>query len=91
MYYNRRTIGLLNIVKLEATKQGLTYAQTSSRLNGSYLDAVRIYEKAEDKGRHPHRALWMLTDESELRDCLNGLTGKSYHYNNKQEEWVARA
>ncbi len=91
MYYNRRTISLLKAVKLEATKQGLTFAQTSSRLNGYYLHAVRIYEKAEDKGRHPERALWVLESESELRDCLNGLTGRINRYNNKQQAWVAQA
>lgn len=58
MFYNRKNIELINEVKAKAEKKGLTFAQTSSRLNGNYLSAARIYKNKRDKGK-TSKAIWI--------------------------------
>lgn len=69
MYLNRQNIELIKQVREKAQKFGLTVAQTNSRRNGHYLDAVRIYLRPEDKS-HVDRAWWTCTSALGLRVFL---------------------
>jgi len=47
MYLNRKNIELINALK---TLWGADrFSQTNSRLNGNYLEHIRIYKSPEDK------------------------------------------
>ena len=50
-YLNRRLITAINQLKTAAASQGLTLAQTNSKLNGNYLKAVRLYTDPKHKGQ----------------------------------------
>ena len=69
MYYNRRNLELILEVKRIAERHELVFAQTSSRLNGSYLDACRVYGQQADKG-HPDRAIWVGRTAKDFREYL---------------------
>lgn len=69
MYLNRETITLINAVRARATERGHVAAQTNSRQNGHFCDAVRIYANEADKGA-PTRAIATMTTAAELRAYL---------------------
>lgn len=56
-YLNRKLITAINQLKTAAASQGLTLAQTNSKLDGKYLKSVRLYTDPEHKGR-PKLAVW---------------------------------
>ena len=47
MYANRETIELIN--RLKALWGAERFSQTNSRLNGNFINHVRLYQSAEDK------------------------------------------
>jgi len=56
-YLNKQLISKINELKTLAAEHGMVLTQTNSRMSGKYLDTVRIYASADDKGK-PSRALW---------------------------------
>lgn len=56
-YLNRKLITAINQLKTAAASQGLTLAQTNSKLNGNYLKAVRLYTDPNHK-RKTKLAVW---------------------------------
>ena len=65
-YLNFDTIGL--IIAIRRAWPG-RLCQTNSRMNGNYLDAVRLYNSDADAG-HPDRAVHTLRNYGELREFL---------------------
>ena len=70
IYLNRKNIDKIH--ELRELWGPERTAQTNSRQNGNFLDALRLYPNAGDQ-RHPERAIYTITDTAGLDDALNRL------------------
>lgn len=72
-YLNRALITKINTLKALCDSRGLIVAQTNSRLNGKYLEAIRIYRDQSDRG-HPARALHVASDLRGVGEIIRTLS-----------------
>lgn len=71
-YLNRKLITAINQLKAAAASQGLSLAQTNSKLNGNYLKSVRLYTDPKHKGQIK-LAVWTGHTLTDINNKLNEL------------------
>lgn len=60
---------MINVLRTIAGDCGMVVAVTNSRRNGNFIESIRVYASADDKGK-PDRALFATADMSGLQEII---------------------